>query len=42
VAPLATKRQKWQGAWLDQPLDIRPSRETAKLLADMARHAQVP
>lgn len=40
VQPLPTKRQNWQAAWLDQPLDIRPSPEGATPLADMARRAQ--
>jgi hypothetical protein len=39
AAKLPNRRQGWQEAWLDQPLDIRPTREAEEATAEIAASA---
>jgi hypothetical protein len=38
---LPGKRQGWTNAWLDQPLDIRPSKDDTAVVAEIATSARV-
>ena len=40
LEPLKAGRQAWADAWLDQPLDIRPSEDGTNAIAEIAGHAR--
>jgi hypothetical protein len=40
LEPLPAGRQGWQKGWLDQPLDIRPARADAEVVAEIAGSAK--